>query len=209
MKCVALSYGNAKKLGPYLDALRMVGIEPVPVSPSEPVKSLAGFDGLMLSGGGDVDPALYGQAPDPRCEPPDRERDAFEQKHLCEALAADLPVLAICRGSQLFNATHPGGTLVQHMEGHRLPNRGTHHVEIYRDTRLGSILGAGMHVVNSRHHQAVDRPGRGLVVAAKSPDGVIEALERPDRKFAIAVQWHPEDQMPQQKRLFEAFKDAL
>ena len=208
MKRVALSYRNQAKIAPYVEALRSVGIEPVPVSPDHPVESLSGLDGLMLSGGSDVDPALYGQAADPRTEAPDRARDDFEQKLLREALDADLPVLAICRGSQLFNVTH-GGTLIQHLEGHRIPSHGTHHAETYRGTKLGSILGAGVIAVNSRHHQAVDRPGGGLVVAAKSPDGVVEALERPDRKFAIAIQWHPEDQMPEQRRLFQAFRDAL
>ncbi len=209
MKRVAVSFRDAKKLGPYLEALRGAELEPAPVSPENPVDSLAGFDGLMLSGGSDVDPSLYGQARDPRTEAPDRERDDFEQKLLREALAIDLPVLAICRGSQLFNVTHSGGTLIQHLEGHRIPNHGTHHAEIYGNTKLGAILGAGVHAVNSRHHQAVDRPGAGLVVAAKSPDGVVEALERPDRKFAIAVQWHPEDQLPVQHRLFQAFREAL
>src|SRR5690348_3922902 len=158
MKRVALSYRNEAKIGPYVEALRSVGIEPVPVSPDHPLESLVGFAGLMLSGGGDVDPALYGRAADPRAEAPDRVRDDFEQKLLRAALDADLPVLAICRGSQLFNVTH-GGTLIQHLEGHRIPSHGTHHAEIYRETKLGSILGAGVIAVNSRHHQAVDRPG--------------------------------------------------
>ena len=129
-----------------------------------------------------------------------------------EALSLDLPVLAICRGLQLFNVTHPGGSLIQHMEGHRLENNATHIVEVFAGTRLASILGAGPHPVNSRHHQSAAEAGDGLVVAAKSPDGVIEGLERPDRRFAIAVQWHPEDMLaglPEQRKLFEAFRAAL
>jgi len=118
-------------------------------------------------------------------------------------------VLAICRGMQLFNVTHAGGTLVQDLEGHKLPRNGTHHVEIYHGTKLAEIFGAGLHSVNSRHHQAVANVGEGLTVSAKSPGGIVEGLERPDLRFAIAVQWHPEDQMPQQRRLFEAFRDAL
>jgi putative glutamine amidotransferase len=90
-----------------------------------------------------------------------------------------------------------------------LGHQATHHAEIYRDTRLAKIFGEGVHAVNSRHHQAVAKAGEGLIVSAKSPDGVIEGLERPDLPFAIAVQWHPEDQMPQQRRLFEAFREAL
>lgn len=206
MKRVAVTYRDEKRIAPYADALRLVGIEPVLVTPGHSAEEV---DGLVLSGGTDLDPALYGQEMDPRADPPDRERDALEQKLLREALERGLPVLAICRGFQLFNVTHPGGTLVQHMEGHRIPNHGTHHAEIYRGTKLAAIFGAGVHAVNSRHHQAVDRPGQGLVVSAKSPDGIVEALERPDRRFAIAVQWHPEDQMPAQRRIFEALSEAL
>ena len=111
----------------------------------------------------------------------------------------NVPVLAICRGMQLFNVTHAGGTLVQDVEGHKLPRNGTHHIEIYHGTKLAEIFGAGLHSVNSRHHQAVARVGEGLTVSAKSPGGVVEGLERPDLRFAVAVQWHPEDQMPQQR----------
>jgi gamma-glutamyl-gamma-aminobutyrate hydrolase PuuD len=209
MKRIALCHGDVKKVEPYADALRFAGLEPVLVSPARALDSLADMQGLLLSGGSDVDPAVYGQKPDPRNDVSDHVRDALEQRLLREALDADLPVIAICRGMQLFNVTHPGGTLVQHMEGHRLANRGTHVAEIFRETRLARIFGAGPHAVNSRHHQAVAQPGQGLVIAAKSADGVIEGLERPDRRFAIAVQWHPEDQMPEQKRLFEAYRDAV
>jgi putative glutamine amidotransferase len=209
MKSAALCYRDEARVLPYADALRLAGIEPVFVTPDRPLDSLINIEGLLLSGGTDLDPQLYGQAIDPRSDQPDRERDALEQRLLREALEADLPVLAICRGMQLFNVTHPGGTLVQDIEGHRIPNRGTHPAEVYRGTRLAEIFGEGVHTVNSRHHQAVDRLGQGLVISAKSPEGVIEGLERPDRRFAIAVQWHPEDQMPEQRRLFEAFRGAL
>ncbi len=205
MKRVAVLYRDQTRIAPYADALRAVGVEPV----LEGVDSLSGVSGLMLTGGTDVDPALYGQTLGPKSEVPDRERDDLEQRLLREALKADVPVLAICRGMQLFNVTHPGGTLVQDMDGHKLPRHLTHHAEIYEGTRLAQIFGPGVHVVNSRHHQAVDHVGEGLIVSAKSPDGVIEGLERPDLRFAVAVQWHPEDQMPQQRRLFEAFRDAL
>jgi putative glutamine amidotransferase len=139
-------------------------------------------------------------------------RDQLEQRLMREALAADLPVLAICRGLQLFNVIHTGGTLAQHIDGHKLADGGTHDVEIYENTQLARVLGAGVHSVNSRHHQAVAEVGAGLKVSSKSPEGVIEGLERPDLCFAIAVQWHPEDMLekvPLQRRLFEEFVKHL
>ena len=214
----ALTFRDPHKAAPYADAMRQAGIEPVLISPQDP-RPLAGLQGLLLSGGTDVDPTRYGAAPLGGSDAPDDGRDKLETRLLAEALDADLPVLAICRGMQLFNVHH-GGTLVQHLENsavHRVrkgdPAQPVHDVRIEPGSRLAKILGAGLHAVNSRHHQAVDRIGAGLVVTARStPDGVIEALERGDRRFALAVQWHPEDQArldPLQKKLFEAFAEAL
>jgi putative glutamine amidotransferase len=205
MKQAALTYRDAKKVAPYADALRSVGIEPVLVTPEQPIDSLDGM-GLVLTGGTDVDPGLYGAEAQPLTDAPDQERDAMEQKLLREALEKDLPVLAICRGMQLFNVTHRGGTLVQHMEGHRVP---LHDATIGEGTVLAAIFRIGIRPVNSRHHQVVGRLGEGLIVSARAADGVIEALERRDRKFAVAVQWHPEDLMPQDGPLFQALGDAL
>lgn len=210
MKRAVLAYRNEAKIAPYLEALRQVGIEPTPVTPAAPIASLGG-KGLVLTGGADIDPSLYGEPLDPRADAPDRERDDLEQRLLREALSLDLPVLAICRGMQLFNVTHAGGSLVQHMEGHKLANNVTHEVEVGAGSRLAEILGGGRQAVNSRHHQAVADVGAQLIVSAKSLDGVIEALERPDLRFAIAVQWHPEYMLaafPQQLRLFEAFRES-
>ncbi len=175
------------------------------VTPENPIDSLDGM-GLVLSGGSDLDPASYGAEADPRTEAPDPERDAMEQKLLRQALELDLPVLAICRGMQLFNVTHRGGTLIQHVEGHRVP---LHDTTIGEGTQLATIFGAGRRSVNSRHHQVAGRLGEGLIVSARAADGVIEGLERTDRRFAVAVQWHPEDLMPQDRALFEAFRNAL
>ena len=211
MKRAVLTYRDEKKAGPYHDALRAAGIDPVGVTPEKGIESLQSL-GLVLSGGADVEPALYGQEPDPRTQAPDHERDWLEQRLLREALAMDLPVLAICRGIQLFNVIHKGGTLVQHLEGHQLARHETHDVEIGERTQLAKILGAGVHAVNSRHHQAVAEVGEGLVVSARTPTRLVEGLERPDRRFAIAVQWHPEDMLakyPVQRRLFEALREAL
>jgi putative glutamine amidotransferase len=211
MKRAVLAYRNEAKIAPYLEALRQAGIEPTPVTPAAPIASLDG-KGLVLTGGTDIDPSLYGEPLDPRADAPDRARDDLEQRLLREALLLDLPVLAICRGMQLFNITHAGGSLVQHMEGHKLANNGTHEVEVSAGSRLAEILGGGRQAVNSRHHQAVGDVGAQLIISARSPDGLIEALERLDLCFAIAVQWHPEDMLaafPQQLRLFEAFRESL
>ena len=214
----ALTYRYPHKAEPYAEALRQAGIEPVLISP-EQARSLAGLQGLLLSGGTDVNPACYGGQPHPGNETPDDPRDKMETGLLTEALAAGLPVLAICRGMQLFNVAH-GGTLIQHLENSavhvvhgRDPALPAHEILVEPDTHLAAILGDGAHAVNSRHHQAVGRVGAGLRVAARStPDGVIEALERSDCRFAVAVQWHPEDQVrvdATQKKLFEAFAAAL
>lgn len=216
VKRAALTYRDEKRIRPYAEALRQAGIGPVFVTPDSPIASLDGM-GLVLSGGTDLDPALYGSAPEASSDTPDRERDALEQRLLREALDRDTPVLAICRGMQLFNVTH-SGTLIQHMEGHRTQERIAHDVQIAEGTRLAKIFGAGARPVNSRHHQAVDRVGQGLVVSARAAGliegGVIEALERPDLRFAIAVQWHPEDLIKDalfadDRALFEAFREAL
>src|SRR5580658_731467 len=213
-----LTFREPHKAETYAEALRQAGIEPVLIPPEDP-RRMAGLQGLLLSGGTDVNPARYGAPPHPDLETPDDARDEKEICLLDEALAADLPVLAICRGMQLFNVAH-GGTLIQHLRNsavHSVPGGDkalpVHEILVEPDTRLAAILGEGVHAVNSRHHQAVERVGTGLRVTARStPDGVIEALERSDRQFALAVQWHPEDQVRQdagQRKLFEAFAAAL
>jgi len=213
-----LTFSEPHKTDPYAEALRQSGIEPVLISPGEP-RGLAGLQGLLLSGGTDVNPARYGASPYPGNEAPDDARDELETGLLAEALAADLPVLAICRGMQLLNVAH-GGTLIQHLDNSavhvvrgRDPALPAHEILVEPGTRLAAILGEGAHAVNSRHHQAVERVGAGLRVTARSvPDGVIEALERSDGGFALAVQWHPEDQArrdAEQRKLFEAFAEAL
>lgn len=211
----AVAFRNEAKIGPYEAALRDVGIEPVRITPgaSRPLDSA---DGLVLTGGTDVNPLLYGEARVRETQAPDDERDGFETRLLQHALAAGVPVLAICRGMQLFNVVH-GGTLIQHLpEGglHQVKQKDAvaHRVRVAAGTRLASILGEGEHGVNSRHHQAVNRPGDGLIVAAVAEDGVIEALEKPGDSFAIAVQWHPEDRAllsAGDRKLFEAFAEAL
>src|SRR5262245_51586091 len=212
-KRVGVSYSNAEKVKPYEKALRAVGVEPVLIHPDDrdPV-SIDKLDGLLLSGGTDLNPKLYRQAPHEANDKPDDARDALEQRLLASALERDLPVLAICRGMQLFNVAH-GGTLEQHIDGHRQPGASeAHRVEVEPDTRLAQVMGAGFHTVNSRHHQVVAKVGGSLLVSARSDEGFAEALERSELRFAVAVQWHPEDLVDSRRearRLFQAFADAL
>lgn len=215
---VAVTYRRADKLAPYLEAVRAVGLEPLPVSaqsvPARPYK------GLLLTGGTDVDPALYGEECQSEADKPDVERDELELALLQRALAEGIPVLAICRGMQLLNVAH-GGSLIQHLanvEAHQIrppaveAHAPVHTVDVEKGTRLARAIGDGMHGVNSRHHQAVGRLGAKLIVSARAEDGVIEGIERPDLRFVVGVQWHPEDRVkhdPRDLLLFEGFAEAL
>lgn len=216
---VAVTHEDSKKAETYAAALRLVGLEPVLVS-AEDQRSLVGLDGLLLTGGRDVDPKLYGQEPLRETQAPNPARDRMERGLLGTALDRNLPVLGICRGLQLFNV-HLGGTLIQHLKGdpHRSvprlkdPSTPLHDVNVAAETRLAAIFGIGEHPVNSRHHQAVEELGRGLQISATSvTDGIVEAIELPEKEFAVAVQWHPEDQVPgdeTQLKLFRAFAEAV
>jgi putative glutamine amidotransferase len=189
----------------YADRVSAAGGEPVEVA-------LAGWnsaapapvgDGLVLTGGVDIDPAVYGAPRSERVVEINRARDDFELALLREALVRDVPVLGICRGHQLFNVAH-GGTLLQHIE-EREPHRsrrgpdgtiesGWHDVEVRPGTLLAAALGVTRVRANSRHHQAVtpELVGPGLEVAATTADGIVEALVDPSRRWAVSVQWHPE-----------------
>ena len=217
---VALLFRNPRKIAPYEHALRLAGLEPVHVTPADR-RPLDGLAGLVLTGGSDVSPALYGQTVN-GSEGVDEERDALETEYLREALATDLPVLAICRGMQLLNVVH-GGSLIQHLPTSDLHQQrcpgcevgwhpAAHRVSVSPATKLAAIIGAGAHDVNSRHHQAADQVGSGLIVSAVAVDGVIEGLERPDKRFVVGVQWHPEDRVlvsSADRKLFEDFAAAV
>ena len=215
-KRVGVTYRRDDKVEPYRKALEAVGLEPVLISAEDDPQSLEGLDGLLLTGGTDVNPALYGEEPHAETDEPDDGRDRMEAGLLKQALDNDIPVLAICRGMQLFNVVH-GGTLVQHVdshERHQVKNPDpVHEVTAEPGSKIASALGENPVPVNSRHHQGVGELGAGLVVTARdSEDGMIEAIERPDKRFAVAVQWHPEDQVSnerEQKRLFEKFAESL
>ena len=152
-------------------------------------------DGLLISGGPDLDPGVYGQAPDPRLGPDvERVSDEYEQALLLGAAERDLPLLGICRGLQALNVSR-GGTLVQHLDEHLQTHaiyEPAHDVSVERDSLLGWLTGLDGLSVNSFHHQAADRVGDGLEVAARAADGTVEALWDPAAQFALGVQWHPE-----------------
>jgi putative glutamine amidotransferase len=189
----------------YVRSVERSGAVPLILPPLEPAHAealLDRLDGLVLSGGVDVDPELYGKPRHPKLGRVDRRRDEFELALTRHALRRDLPLFAICRGQQVLNVA-TGGTLVQDIPSeleravtHAAPGRRTrrsHPVEVIAGTKLREILGAGPLSVNSFHHQAIDRLGEGLRVSGRCPaDGVIEAVEMKGRSFVLGVQWHPE-----------------
>lgn len=183
--------------------------------PEQAVQDALTCDGLLLPGGGDMDPKFYGQARIPACGEPNLLRDAAEPLLLRAFLAADKPVLGICRGIQVMNAAL-GGDLYQDIKPfEHLPHNGhwakVHTVTVRRGTLLSRILGQDTVLVNSQHHQAVDRVAPGFTLAALSEDGIVEAIEKPDAGFCLGVQWHPEwlsDADPAMQGLFDAFVNA-
>lgn len=183
--------------------------------PEQAVQDALTCDGLLLPGGGDMDPKFYGQARIPACGEPNLLRDAAEPLLLHAFLAADKPVLGICRGIQVMNAVL-GGDLYQDIKPfEHLPHNGhwakVHTVTVRRGTLLSRILGQDTVLVNSQHHQAVDRVAPGFTLAALSEDGIVEAIEKPDARFCLGVQWHPEwlsDADPAMQGLFDAFVNA-
>jgi gamma-glutamyl-gamma-aminobutyrate hydrolase PuuD len=194
----------------YVRAVERAGGRPLLVPPSDEgiEETLDAVHGLIFSGGSDLDPALYGQEAHAETNGVVPERDRAELALLRAALARDMPVLAICRGSQVLNVAL-GGDLVQHLpdvvgnEQHKhTPGVfADHDVAIDDGTRLGAILGG--HVpVKSHHHQGFGRLGEGLRVAAHADDGAVEAVEDPERRFTLGVLWHPE--AGEDMKLFEA-----
>lgn len=183
--------------------------------PEQAVQDALTCDGLLLPGGGDMDPKFYGQARIPACGEPNLLRDAAEPLLLRAFLAADKPVLGICRGIQVMNAVL-GGDLYQDIKPfEHLPHNDhwakVHTVTVRRGTLLSRILGQDTVLVNSQHHQAVDRVAPGFTLAALSEDGIVEAIEKPDARFCLGVQWHPEwlsDADPAMQGLFDAFVNA-
>ena len=210
---------------PYLEGVLRAGALPVlfPLT-SDPEKLrflMDRVDGLLLTGGGDVEPVLYGEEKLPCCGECTPERDALEFPLCRLALNLRKPVLAICRGIQLLNCVL-GGALYQDLETQfsaalchpcfDAPSMNpSHEVNVLPNTLLSSVVGAGPLGVNSRHHQGIKTLGPGVVVAARSPDGLAEAIEVPEYPFVLGVQWHPEAMAahhPVQQHLFDALVRA-
>ena len=209
----------------YTDALANAGLRPyvLPVFGADDADAmLEGMAGLVLTGGEDVDPALYGDRPHPKLGDVHAGRDAFEIALLHAARARSLPTLAICRGIQVANVAL-GGTLVQDLpsewpgaiahDGDWARTARVHEIAVLPDARLAYALGATALTVNSFHHQAIARAADGLRVVARAPDGVIEGVEwTADDWWMLGVQWHPEETFasaePWDHALFAAFASA-
>ena len=213
---------RCSRLDDYVRSVEQAGGRVRLLETSESPRKVAGeIDGLLLTGGGDVDPVFYGEERHPATEDAEPGRDEFELDLARRALSADLPVLAICRGAQVLNVA-AGGTLVQDIPSalsSPLPhtvreprNAHAHDVAVALGSRLEQALGHAVDAsrtcrVNSRHHQAVGRLGEGLVASATAADGVIEGIEQSDARFCLGVQWHPENfcESGEFQPLFEAF----
>jgi putative glutamine amidotransferase len=176
------------------------------------------FDGIVLPGGPDIDPSAYGAEPHPQLGPTEPDLDRFELALTRHAHAREMPLLAICRGMQALNVAL-GGTLHQHLPDvsteveHRQGTSGavpSHPISIEGGSLLEEIVGSSELQVNSFHHQAVDRLAEGLEVTARAPDGIVEAVEDPRRRFLIGVQWHAETLVhrPHESGLFRSFVEA-
>ena len=207
---------------PYIRCLRKSGATVQFLMPSAETlddnRAFTQCDGLLFPGGPDLWPGLYNQERLPECKEPQVKRDNFELSLLGAGLKLQKPLLCIGRGMQLLNILL-GGTLIQDIKPqqeypHLDPSHrttATHPIELDPDSLISYLLNSDTAAVNSLHHQAVDDPGKGLWIAADSPDGFVEALQLEDYPFCLAVQWHPEYMVfntPSQQRLFQALTDA-
>ena len=219
---IAVTADVGKTPDAYVRAVQAAGGEPLVLQPPEsgppPANRLADADGLLLAGGRDLDPALWDEPKHPKTLLVDPRRQEADLALLKEADARRLPVFAVCLGIQEL-AVHRGGTLIQHIPD--VPNAAghdgttqrpiTHVVTIEADSLLARIVGPEPLETNSRHHQAVREPGRGMRVVARSEDGLIEAIESEDRRrFVLGVQWHAEDltHEPHHLALFKALCES-
>ncbi|HWV25445.1 MAG TPA: gamma-glutamyl-gamma-aminobutyrate hydrolase family protein [Thermomicrobiales bacterium] len=210
----------------YSSAILAAGGIPVilPAHPELIDDMLDTLDGVIFSGGGDIDPSYWNEKKHPAADGFDEQRDTFELQAIPKVIARDMPMLGICRGIQTINVAR-GGSLYQDIpdqvadsQQHRQHNAGKmrderfHSVTIDEgENPLRAAIGDETAMVNSFHHQAIKDVGEGLEVIARSDDGVIEAMWLPEMTFGLAVQWHPEmlaAQYPDQARIFEAFVNA-
>jgi putative glutamine amidotransferase len=200
----------------YIDLLAAAGCVPVLLPPHAGIaQAVHRLDGLVLPGGGDLDPALYGAPRHPATGQLNPRRDAAEVALAKEAIKAGIPILGVCRGLQVIN-TVLGGTLHQHLPditghvGHE-PRPGLFGRQLVRfedDSQMALIAGGRTATVPCHHHQSIDRLGAGLTVTAWSEDGVIEAVEMAGHPFAVAIQWHAEEDGGMAEGLFLALVDA-
>ncbi|GAA2426468.1 gamma-glutamyl-gamma-aminobutyrate hydrolase family protein [Streptomyces macrosporus] len=175
---------------------------------SELPERLARFDGVLLPGGPDLDPARYGQSPHPETRPDHPDQDELDLAVARTVIDLNLPTLAVCRGLQVLN-TVCGGTLDQHVAKGLVEHHDAHHtVTVAPGSRLASVVGTEPFEVSSYHHQAVDRLGRSLTVVAQAPDGCVEAVEHASADV-LAVQWHPEDLFDTSKQDGALFRDLV
>ena len=213
---------RCSRLDDYIASVERSGARARVLEVSEsPRALLQALDGVLLTGGGDVDPVFYGEARHETVDDAEPGRDEFELDLARRAMEQDFPLLAICRGAQVLNVA-AGGTLVQDIPSAvatDLPHSLTeprdciaHDIRVVSDSRLHAALGNAVNAscacrVNSRHHQSVGKLGKELVASATAPEGVIEAIEAPDAAFCVGVQWHPENfwRTGEFKPLFDAF----
>jgi putative glutamine amidotransferase len=195
----------------YVRAVEEAGGRALLVPPDDTAveETLDAVDGLVFSGGNDLEPTSYGADSHPETNGTNPDRDRGELALLTAALARDMPVLAVCRGIEVLNVAR-GGDLVQHLpdevghEAHREVKGvfSDHGVRVDAGSRLGGIVGDAVPVVKSHHHQALGRVGEGLREVAWADDGTVEGVEDPDRRFAVGVLWHPE--AGEDRKLFDA-----
>jgi putative glutamine amidotransferase len=215
---------RCSKLEDYLASVEKSGGRPRVLEVTDSPRKIVGeIDGLVLTGGGDVDPVFYGEDRHPSVEDAEPGRDEFEIDIARRAMEADVPILAICRGAQVLNVA-AGGTLVQDIPSaveselaHTVsdPTHVAHDVEVTPGSKLQQALGDAVSSsqtcrVNSRHHQSVGRIGASLSPSATAPDGVVEAIEGRENEFCIGVQWHPENfwRTGEFKSLFDSFVES-
>jgi putative glutamine amidotransferase len=216
---------RCSRLDDYVASVEQVGAVPRVLDVSESPRALLNnLQGVLLTGGGDVDPVLYGEERHPTIEDAEPGRDEFEIDLARRAVAADLPLLAICRGAQVLNVAL-GGTLVQDIPtsigtdlAHRVQEPKdlvAHQISVLPQSALHRALGPAVDAshrcgVNSRHHQAINRLGAGLTATASAPDGVVEGIEAGGVRFCVGVQWHPENfwKTGEFSALFESFVSA-
>ena len=203
----------------YFGAVEVAGgipllLPPQPVEGGVAEQVIARLDGLIISGGLDVEAGRYGAAAHPHADPPSRLRDDWDDALLGAAIEQQVPFLAICRGIQVLNVNR-GGTLHQHIPefvGDRYTGENgefkVNQVEVDDGSRVAAIIGAGPHEVQSYHHQAIDQLGEGLTVTAHSEGGIVQAVELEGVPFGLGVQWHPEQAAEDDARLFESLVEA-